>query len=315
MPSSTTKARPSSTEAPRPMSNCRCRPARMPFSPHHIVTLPSISTMVPGIARSSLGGPPGRPRAAVLRRDVEVAEEQIGEERRFGGDERDHPPPARRQAALAADRQRLAAIERFGFSSWTMSMVCPRRASGHSQTIVASSDAASAAPKSHHECSSMPMNTTTSAIDSSSGASESPGMRRMTSGTASSARGADGLAPVVEQEALGGRALAGLPGHAAFPERMAAADGRDDGEVVGRRRRGRRPFQRRRVPRVCAGALAMAKTAPDVDQEEQHAEREQEGAERDDEVERAPAKPVRVGVDAARHAHQTERCASGRSRR
>ena len=63
-------------------------------------------------------------------------------------------------------------------------------------------------------------------------------------------------------------------------QRHEAAHRRHPLEVVGRRRRGRRPLERVAPPRVVAGDLAVRPAADDVDEEQQDRERDQEGRDR-----------------------------------
>ena len=96
------------------------------------------------------------------------------------------------------------------------------------------------------------------------------GSRRIARPVARVRRGPDGRPPTCHADPTRGQACA-LDSSAAcvifvfpirvvrmfqVPQRPAAADGRDLLEVVGRRRRGRRPFQRPGVPRIVAGRLA-----------------------------------------------------------
>ena len=77
-------------------------------------------------------------------------------------------------------------------------------------------------------------------------------------------------------------------------------------EVPRRRRRGRVPLERVRVPRVVAGARAAAHRLHDVGDEDEHAEQHHERADRRDHVVDLPQPAVRVRVDAPRHAEQPE---------
>ena len=71
--------------------------------------------------------------------------------------------------------------------------------------------------------------------------------------------GGEGLAPAVEKIAAMERGTVGRIIEAVLPQRMPARHDRNDGEIVGRRRRRHRPFQRRGIPRI--GALPVCRDA------------------------------------------------------
>ena len=89
--------------------------------------------------------------------------------------------------------------------------------------------------------------------------------------------------------------------------RLERAHARDHVEVVLRRRRGREPLQRVALPRVGAGDGAARQRAHDVDDRDEHAGAEDEGADRRDLVVELEVADVVVLVDAARHAVEAER--------
>ena len=84
------------------------------------------------------------------------------------------------------------------------------------------------------------------------------------------------------------------------------ADDRHGGEVVGRRRRGDRPLERRGVPWVVTGDFAVLEAIAQVVDEQEHRSRQEHGAEADDHVPELPTAALAVGVVAARHALQPE---------
>src|SRR4051812_37583408 len=88
------------------------------------------------------------------------------------------------------------------------------------------------------------------------------------------------------------------------PERPAALDDGDRRKVVRRRRRGDRPFERPRVPRIVAGLRALSIGNQQVDNEYGDGDRLDDGPDRDDEVQGVPAASWLVGVDAPRHPEQ-----------
>ena len=91
-----------------------------------------------------------------------------------------------------------------------------------------------------------------------------------------------------------------------FPQRVVAANRRRVEETVARRRGGHRPFERPRAPGIRPGDPAPAAAPHDVDEEHQHAQAEQDRAERRHEVQLAPAGLGRVGVNAPRHPPQAQ---------
>src|SRR5206468_12705779 len=81
-------------------------------------------------------------------------------------------------------------------------------------------------------------------------------------------------------------------------ERARARHVRDLVEVVRRRRRGRVPLERVREPGVVADACPDSRRADDVDDEDEHAERHHERADRRSQVVRLPEPVVVIGIDA-----------------
>ena len=86
------------------------------------------------------------------------------------------------------------------------------------------------------------------------------------------------------------------------PQRPAAVDGRDFFEVVRRRRRGGRPFQRPGVPRIVARRLAVPQRDDQVVDEDRVARHLDERADRAELIPNLPAAAGVVGVDPPRHA-------------
>ena len=160
-------------------------------------------------------------------------------------------------------------------------------------------------PNSHHEWISIPAKATARAIESSKRRERVARHAQDDVRHGVERARADRLAAVVEQHPFGRSSCALVTGQPILPERMAAGDGRDDGEVVGRRRRGGRPFQRRRVPRIRPGRRAAPQAAPDVDQ--RTAARRARTRRRRRVITMlsdVPAQSGRIGVDAPRHAEQ-----------
>src|SRR3954451_15467684 len=75
-------------------------------------------------------------------------------------------------------------------------------------------------------------------------------------------------------------------------QRLVAADVRDHVEVVGRRRRGRKPFERLPAPRIVTGADAALDREVRINDGQHDPEREHEGADRRDQVVRVQAHGV-----------------------
>src|SRR2546429_5517240 len=81
-----------------------------------------------------------------------------------------------------------------------------------------------------------------------------------------------------------------------------------DGEIVGRRRRGGRPFQRPAVPRIAGRDCkrgAVADAYGELNGEEGDATQDEEGAEFGYDEIRLPAGDI-VALEALRHAHEAE---------
>src|SRR3954451_7940978 len=89
--------------------------------------------------------------------------------------------------------------------------------------------------------------------------------------------------------------------------RLDRMHGRDYVEVVRRGRRRHETLERVRLPRVVAGVATVPQADQDVGDRQQHADREDERADRADQVLRAPARGRGIGVDAPRHHRQAER--------
>ena len=79
-------------------------------------------------------------------------------------------------------------------------------------------------------------------------------------------------------------------------------DRHDAAKAIGGARR--QPLERRRLPGIGAGLAPAAAVAHEVDDEHQHAGREDEREHRGDQVQRVPAQVAGIGVDAPRHAEQ-----------
>ncbi len=85
------------------------------------------------------------------------------------------------------------------------------------------------------------------------------------------------------------------------PPRVARVDGRRYREVVDRRRRRNRPFERARVPRVGRGAFAVGRTPCEVDEEKQEREPKNKGVNALELVPEIKAHVGSVGIDSPRH--------------
>src|ERR687896_320922 len=83
-----------------------------------------------------------------------------------------------------------------------------------------------------------------------------------------------------------------------IPHRMQAAHGRDRLEVVLRRRGRGAPLQRFAGPRIISGRPAGPRAAGPVDQSDEHAEGEDERADRRKQIPDVPAETALVGVRA-----------------
>src|ERR1700675_554230 len=89
------------------------------------------------------------------------------------------------------------------------------------------------------------------------------------------------------------------------PERAAALNYRDRGEVVGRRRRIRGPLERPGIPRITSSGFAPEIGPEQVSQEDQNPGSLKENSNGHNEVPRVPTTPRFVGVDPSRHAQQS----------
>ncbi|EGE59446.1 hypothetical protein RHECNPAF_2190041 [Rhizobium etli CNPAF512] len=112
---------------------------------------------------------------------------------------------------------------------------------------------------------------------------------------------ADDYFASVEPEACGHR-----QGLSVRPEWCGGSNNRDVAEIVGGRGRGCGPFQRRGVPGVRPCERAEFEAAHRVDEEDEEAGSQDDGAETDEKVQACPGQFRRIGIDASRHALQAE---------
>src|SRR5262245_55771940 len=96
----------------------------------------------------------------------------------------------------------------------------------------------------------------------------------------------------------------GVLGMLQVPQRAAALHHRQDGEVVRRWRRVRRPFERPSIPRVATGTFAPHGRPQEIADEYQRARGLEERADPDEQVPAFPAATGLVRVDPARHAEE-----------
>src|SRR5688500_6506560 len=91
-----------------------------------------------------------------------------------------------------------------------------------------------------------------------------------------------------------------------FPERVTAVNDRRDREAVIRRRRRDSPLKRITVPRVGACGFPLPNTDDHIDGKEQNPKEKDEGADGRDQIVDSPSSLRWIGVNAARHAHQSK---------
>src|SRR6202011_50687 len=89
------------------------------------------------------------------------------------------------------------------------------------------------------------------------------------------------------------------------PERAAALNYRDGGEIIGRRRRVRGPFERPRIPWITSSGFAPKIGPEQISQEDQNPGSLEEDSDGHDKVPSVPTAPRFVGVDPSRHAQQS----------
>src|SRR5437867_6745914 len=88
------------------------------------------------------------------------------------------------------------------------------------------------------------------------------------------------------------------------PERVASMHNGYLLEIVVRRRRRDRPFQRAPIPRVMAGCLPASQAVDEIDYENENGSRDCEGPDRRKQVPEVPSLALRIGRDATGHAEK-----------
>src|ERR1700758_478441 len=88
------------------------------------------------------------------------------------------------------------------------------------------------------------------------------------------------------------------------PQRAATLNHGDRGEVVGRRRRIRRPLERPGIPWIASSGFAQEIGPEQVSQEDQNSCSLEENAYGHNEVPRVPTSPRFIGVNPSRHSQQ-----------
>ncbi len=310
-------ARPGASESARPRISWPDGALLDPLLPHQAATLEASRIAVLVAAESDRRRARGGQAPGRLRRQEEVAEQQVGEERRLGGDQAEHAPPADARWPCGADRQRLGVGPgRQPRAVSSMRVAARRWAPARSRSRRQRQRAADAGQPPEVDAAA-PANATVRPSASSNGARLSAGIRRISVGLGVEGGGAERLAAVVEQRCRSSSterpvSWSRRSSHSGW--RLATIGMHR--EVVGRRRRGDRPFQRRRVPRIGAGGRA-ARAGCTATLIERAAARRPRTANAPIEMIRLASVPAHaggIGVDAPRHAQQAERGASGRSR-